>query len=163
MSSRRFVAELKPDPDLRRVVILAACTSLLIGIALVIRLPIPAWARFGLAVLWISASLWDIGRISRGNQRVRFIRLTVGQAAVVDRQGREEPVQIMSGSVVLPRLAWLRLKWRDGLIGGELIRGDPAGHQHWRRLQILWRQGPGTFGGRGLADTISTRKPGSHS
>jgi hypothetical protein len=122
--------------------------SLLIGIALLIRLPIPAWARLGLALFWVFVCSRDLGRITRGNRRIRSIRMGPGEAVIIDRHGGRAPVRIMSGSVVLARFAWLRLKCVDGLVTGELLRGDPASSHDWRRLQILWRQGPGTFGGR---------------
>jgi hypothetical protein len=105
--------------------------------------------RLGLTGLWLVGGIWEISRFSRGAARTRTIRLEAGESAIINRQGRQEPVQIMSGSLVLERLAWLRLKLPDGLIYGELLHGDPASCQQWRHLQILWRQGLGTFGGRG--------------
>ncbi len=146
MPSKRFVAELKPDPLLRQVVMLAACAALLTGFALLIRLPLAPWIRLGLALLWLVSQFREISRLSRGAGRVKEIRIGKAAATVVNRQGKEQPVQILSGSVVLPRLAWLRLRLPDGLIYGELLRGDPASNKQWRHLQILWRQGPGTFG-----------------
>jgi len=148
MPSKRFVAELKPDPLLRQVVMLAACAALLIGFMLLIHLPLPPWARLGLVMVWLVSQSREISRLARGAGRVREIRIGNAAATVVNRQGREEPVQIISGSVVLPRLAWLRLRLPDGLIFGELLRGDPVSNEQWRHLQILWRQGPGTFGRR---------------
>ena len=128
---------------------LAACAALLTGFALLIHLPLAPWARLGLVILWLVSQLREISRLARGAVRVREIRIGKGEATVVNRQGKEEPVQIMSGSVVLPRLAWLRLRLSDGLICGELLRGDPASNKQWRHLQILWRQGPGSFGRSG--------------
>ena len=148
MPSKRFDAELKPDPLLRQVVMLAACAALLTGFTLLIHLPLSPWARLGLAMLWLVSQLREISRLARGAGRVIEIRIGEAAATVVNRQGREEPVQIISGSVVLPRLAWLRFRLPDGLICGELLRGDPASNEQWRYLQILWRQGPGTFGRR---------------
>lgn len=141
---------------------LAGCAALLTGIALLMRLPIAAWLRLGLAIAWLAGNAWEISRLSRGAGRVKEIRVGPGEATVINRQGQQEPVQIMAGSVVLPRLAWLRLKLSDGLIFGELLRGDPATNQQWRHLQILWRQGPGTFGRTAEADTISKPRTGSH-
>jgi len=125
---------------------LAACAALLTGFALLIHLPIAPWARLGLAILWLVSQSREISRLARGAGRVKEIRIGKAAATVVDRQGREEPVRILSGSVVLPKLAWLRLRLPDGLICSELLRGDPASNKQWRHLQILWRQGPGSFG-----------------
>ncbi len=141
---------------------LAGCTALLIGLVLLIRLPVSASLRLALGVLWLIGSIRELGRHARGTRRIKTIRLQAGEAAVIDRQGRQAPVQIMSGSIVLPRLAWLRLKFADGLIYGELLRGDSTSCEQWRHLQILWRHGSGFFGGTAEADTISNRKSGSH-
>ena len=149
MSSRRFVADLKPDPRLRNIVMLTGCAALLVGLVLLMRLPILPPIRVSLIAFWLFGGLRQLGRQSRGNRRVRAIRLGEAEATLIDRQGRQSPVQIMSGSVVLPGLAWLRLECPDGLIFGELLRGDAAVSKHWRHLQILWRQGPGPFGGDG--------------
>lgn len=149
MSSRRFVADLKPDPLLRKIVMLAACAAVLVGLVLLMRLPLPVPARALLIALWLFTGLRQLGRHSRGMQRVQAIRLQEGEATVIDRQGRQSPVRIMSGSVVLPKLAWLRLRCPDGLVIGELLRGDAATDKQWRHLQILWRQGAGPFGGGG--------------
>ena len=128
---------------------LAACAAVLIGLVLLMRLPFPVAVRALLIALWLFTGLRDLGRHSRGMQRVKGIRLQEGEATVIDRQGRQSPVRIMSGSVVLPRLAWLRLRCPDGLTFGELLRGDAAVSEQWRHLQILWRQGAGPFGGDG--------------
>ena len=149
MSSRRFVADLKPDPLLRKIVMLAACAAVLVGLVLLMRLPLPVPARALLIALWLFTGLRQLGRHSKGMQRVKVIRLQEGEATVIDRQGRQSPVRIMSGSVVLPKLAWLRLRCPDGLVIGELLRGDAATDKQWRHLQILWRQGAGPFGGGG--------------
>lgn len=149
MLSRRFVADLKPDPLLRKIVMLAACAAVLVGLVLLMRLPLPVPARALLIALWLFTGLRQLGRHSRGMQRVQAIRLQEGEATVIDRQGRQSPVRIMSGSVVLPKLAWLRLRCPDGLVIGELLRGDAATDKQWRHLQILWRQGAGPFGGGG--------------
>ena len=127
---------------------LGGCGALLVGLLLLMRLPLSVLVRLPLCALWLAGSIRELSRLSRGFDRIRAIHLEVGAASVSDRHGRQTPVQIMSGSVVLPRLAWLRLRLADGLICGELLRGDPDVSRHWRHLQILWRQGAGAFGGR---------------
>lgn len=140
---------------------LAGCAALLIGLVLLIRLPVSPPLRLALSAIWLMGSIRELGRQARGMHRIKTIRLQTGEATVIDRQGRQAPVQIMSGSVVLPRVAWLRLRLADGLIYGELLRGVSSGCEQWRHLQILWRQGSGSFGGTAEADTISNRKSGS--
>ena len=127
----------------------SGCAALLVGLMLLMRLPLSLPIRLFFCAFWLFGGIRELGRQSRGFDRIKLIRLNVGEAIVFDRQGTLAPVQIMSGSVVITRLAWLRLKLPDGLICGELLRGDPAVCEQWRHLQILWRQGLGAFGGRG--------------
>jgi hypothetical protein len=75
MPSKRFVAELKPDPLLRQVVMLAACAALVAGFALLIHLPLAPWARLGLAMVWLVSQSREISRLARGAGRVRQIRI----------------------------------------------------------------------------------------
>lgn len=125
---------------------LSGCAAVIIGLALLLHLPLTALMRLPLIACWLFACVRQLGRQSRGVQRVTAIRLGVDEATVVDRQGRLSPARIMSGSVVLARFAWLRLQFPDGLIYGELLHGDAARNEQWRRLQILWRQGAVSFG-----------------
>jgi hypothetical protein len=148
MSSTRFVVVLKPDPDLRKIVMLAGCAALLVGLLLLIRLPASVPVRLALVVPWLIGSIRELSRQSRGVHRIKSICLGVDQALVIDRHGKQAPVQVMSGTVVLQRVAWLRLRFADGLTCGELLRGDASACKHWRRLQILWRQGLAAYGGR---------------
>lgn len=127
---------------------LAGCAAVLIGAALLMHLPVGALLRMLLVGMWTGGGVMEIGRITRGVRRTRMILLTTEGAAIIDGQGRRQPAWIMSGTVVLPRLAWLRLKLADGLVYGELIRGNAASCRQWRRLQILWRLGPRAFGGQ---------------
>ena len=128
---------------------LGGCTALLVGLLLLIGLPLSVLIRVPLCALWMFVSVRELSRQARSFHRIKAIRLEVGAATIIDRLGRQAPVQILSGSVVLPRLAWLRLKCQDGLICCELLRGDSTACKQWRHLQILWRQGPGVFGGQG--------------
>jgi hypothetical protein len=127
---------------------LGACAATLTGIVLLIRMPVPMAFRLLALALWLGSCVVEIGRLSRGAQRTRMLVLSADGASIINRHGRREPVRIMSGSVVLPRLAWLYLELPDGLAYGELFRGDARTCRTWRHLQILWRQGSGTFGGQ---------------
>ena len=54
--------------------------------------------------------------------------------------GRSETVVLLSGSLVLSRLAWFRLRFTDGCICAELMLGDPISDPRWQRLQLIWQQ-----------------------
>lgn len=162
MSSREFAAVIKPEPLLRRVTLLAGCAALLIGAVLLGHLPIAPWIRLVLVMLWLPASVCEIAALSRAMAGVSGIRLRPDGTTVVDRRGRETPARIMSGSIVLRRFAWLRLRLSSGRVSGELLRRESVTAEQWRHLQILWRHAPESFGGTVEAATISTRKTGSH-
>ena len=147
MSSKPFEVELEPDSVLRKALLLSAVAALMIGVALLMRLPAEMPIRLALSCLYLTAGVRELGRFSRGFARVRAIRLALGEAMIVDRRGRRVPVRIMPGSVVLPGLAWLRLECPDGLVYAELLSGRIGCSRQWRRLQVLWRQGSGSFGG----------------
>jgi len=68
---------------------LAACAAVLVGFVLLMRLPLPVPARVLLIALWLSTGLRQLGRHSRGMQRVKAIRLLEGEATVIDRKGRQ--------------------------------------------------------------------------
>ena len=46
---------------------------------------------------------------------------------------------LCSGSIVLRRAAWLRIRVGNARPHCELIRRDAAENKHWRRLQGIWR------------------------
>jgi hypothetical protein len=69
-----------------------------------------------------------------------------GNIAGIGPDGRVEPLTLLSGSIVLKRLAWLRVQFTDGSEYGELLRGDPATDLEWHRLQLLWRHRRTAFG-----------------
>lgn len=72
-----------------------------------------------------------------------------GRVTGVGCGGARQPLELMSGSVVLPRLAWLRVRFPDGLEYGELFFRNGRQDEEWRRLQRVWKHGVQAFGGPG--------------
>jgi hypothetical protein len=78
---------------------------------------------------------------------LRLIRLDAnGNIAGLGPDGRFEALTLLSGSVLMSRVGWLRVRFPDGSRYGELLRGDPARDLEWQRLQLIWRHGRGAFG-----------------
>jgi hypothetical protein len=95
---------------------------------------------------WLGVSCWlamtgvELRDIAAGYKRFTKIRIDDGGVvALQDAGGSWVPARLLHGSIVLPRLAWLRLRAANGCRYGELLRCDPRQSEAWRRLQVLWR------------------------
>ena len=53
--------------------------------------------------------------------------------------GEWRTASLLSGSLVLPGVAWLRISVGTGPAYGELLTGNPRKNEDWRRLLVIWR------------------------
>lgn len=140
MSSNSYWSCLTPDPDLRLVVDVAAQLLIAASIALVLTMSLGVLPRFGAALACLGLGRFELLRLRRGFRCCREIRLASdGSALLRDEDGRWVVASLRSGSLVLPRLAWLRLRTVSGVLVTELVCGDSRTGQDWRRLQVIWR------------------------
>ena len=117
------------------------------GIVLILFMPLPPGWRTLFAFAWVAESLRELRGLVRGARRLRLIRLDAdGNIAGLGPDGRFEVLTLLSGSMVLSRLGWLRVRFPDGSHYGELLRGDPARDLEWQHLQLIWRHGRRAFG-----------------
>ena len=106
----------------------------------------PLW-RLLLTLAWLGESLRELRGLVRGAARLRRIRLAAdGEITGHGPGGHTEALTLLSGSVILSHLGWLRVRFADGSHYAELIRGDPAEDLEWQRLQLIWRHGRAAFG-----------------
>ena len=120
--------------------LLCGCLAGFAGTLIILYMPIAWVLRVSLAAVFIGESLREMSRLVRGAARLRQISLDAeGNVASLGPGGSFEPLTLLSGSIVLKRLAWLRLRFADGSEHGELLRGDPATDPEWHRLQLIWR------------------------
>jgi hypothetical protein len=148
LSSRGFETVLAPVARLRKLLLAFSAGALLAGTALVLRLPLRMELKLVVVCLWLVCCLLEMRSQLRGMSRIDRIRMyATGSLEGLSRNGRVEPLKLLSGSVVLSRVAWLRLELDDGLRYGELLAGNPRRDEQWRRLQLIWRQQAGVFGG----------------
>lgn len=106
--------------------------------------------KFVLVCLWLVRCLLELRSQVRGASRIDRIRICpTGSLEGLSGRGTVEPLTLLSGSVVLSRVAWLRLRLNDGLQYGELLTGNPRRDEQWRRLQLNWRQRAAAFGAPG--------------
>jgi hypothetical protein len=84
-------------------------------------------------------SVYELARQSLAASRVLSLQFdSDGDIRGHGRHGSSETLQILAGSMLCARIAWLRLGFDDGSRYGELLLGHHR-NPDWRRLQILWR------------------------
>jgi hypothetical protein len=110
-------------------------------------MPLLPHFKLAFACLWVCSGLLEIGGQLKGTARVcRICMDSDGGLRGRSRDGGSEPLQLLSGSVVLARVAWLRIRFRDGLRYGELLTGNARTSRDWHCLQLIWRQRASIFG-----------------
>ena len=88
----------------------------------------------------MASSWFEFRRLQRGFAICRRIRIhSDGEAAVLNNDGEWLPGALQTGSVLLRRLGWLRIRGASGQVFLELIRGNARQSHDWRRLQVIWR------------------------
>ncbi|MCO4810697.1 MAG: hypothetical protein KC572_03790 [Gammaproteobacteria bacterium] len=140
MSSTAYSAEFKPDPRLRRLV---AGSGVLLGIAgflVILHLPTDIWMRLAACLLWVGSAARDHWQLQRGWADCLALRFTAsGELSVLGADQTWRAARRQSGSVLLRKFGWIRLRDHRGLVFGELLFGDDRASPDWRRLQVIWR------------------------
>ena len=140
MSSTPFSTELDTDPRLRRIVLASGALLTVAGIFVIGTLPVASFWRWLAGGAWCLSGLREILAIADGYRRYGRIRIdSAGAVALQGRGGDWTSAEVRAGSVVLQRLAWLRLRLPDGSGCGELLRAGTFEIEHWRRFQLVWR------------------------
>jgi hypothetical protein len=147
MSSIVFEVVLHPDPILRRLVAWTGIAALSAGILLIANLQIsPPW-RCAIGAIWLADSLMELRNLHRGTTQVSALILdSRGFVAATDASGCRHELTLLTGSLVLPGLAWLRVRFGSGKCHAELFTRRHAGPETWHRLQLLWHQAREAFG-----------------
>ena len=140
MSFNTFSSYLKPDPWLRLFVDVTARLLIAGAIGIALTMSVSALPRLALSLccLWLGSV--ELTRLHRGFEACTAIRLTSdGNVGIDPGDGNWVTADLESGSIVLRRLAWLRLRTANGRLITELLRGDARQCRDWRRLQVIWR------------------------
>lgn len=147
MSSCKFEAVLCPEARLRKLLLTISVAATLIGALLIARLPLLFGYQAAFACLWSLAGWLELKGQCSGVRRVHTIVLySDGRLEGASADGKREPLQLRPGSVVLARMAWLRLRFANGREYGELLTPRAATSRDWQRLQLVWRQRASIFG-----------------
>lgn len=140
LSSNTYSTCLTPDPWLRLVV--QASGQLLVSATLVVILTLPldaALRALGCAVC-LAAGRFELGRLRRGYRLCRAIRVFPGgELEIQGPDGDWTPGTLLSGTIVLQTVGWLRFRTDAAGTFVDIVRGDARESQQWRRLQVIWR------------------------
>lgn len=119
----------------------------MLGLVLIAQLRVSPLAKVPAALFWLALSVYEVRCYAQAASKVRRLRLCADGSAVARlADGRWRPVRLLPGSVVLRKVAWLRIRLPNGLDYGELLSGSSRNDAHWHRLQLIWRQNQAAFG-----------------
>ena len=140
MSSNAYFAELHPEPRLRVIVLLSGLMACLAGVLLALSLPLDALHRAFVVCGWLFLCGRQMANTWRGYALSGTLRIG-GDASIEVRlvDGEWRTASLLSGSLVLPGVAWLRISVGSGPAYGELLTGNPRKNEDWRRLLVIWR------------------------
>ena len=145
MSSSKYSAELRPDPLLRRLVLVSGTGLAVLGVALILSLPLHAAALIAGCVGWLLVCARELVSAGQGFSYCRRLRIAVdGEILLLDPDGVWQPARLLSGSAVLRRVGWILFETIEGRQFAELVRGRCRESDDWRRLQVIWRHIGGT-------------------
>lgn len=145
MSSGRFSAELHPDTQLRRIVLLSGAGFALLGVALIMTLPLHPAVLIAGSIGWLLCCARELVVACRGFANWHRVRISVGgEVLLLDAEGAWHPARLLSGSVLLRRVGWILFETSHGRRCAELVRGRCRESDDWRRLQVIWRHIGGT-------------------
>ena len=115
----------------------------LAGLGLVPLLPLAAVPQAILAVAWLGLSGREYRAFRRGYAGGGALRIAAdGQVLLQCHEchgGGWQPARLCPGSVVLPRVAWLRVDPPGRRPYAELVSAGRQESEEWRRLQVIWR------------------------
>ena len=125
---------------MRRIVVAAAWVAMSLGLITIVSLPIDGLLRAAGSSIWLIAMGAELILISSAHKQFGRIRVhSDGLVELRDNDGYWQTATIGNGSIVLRRLAWLRLKPASGARYHELLRRNSLQSEQWRRLQVIWR------------------------
>lgn len=125
---------------LRRVVLLSGMLLAVAGFAMILSLPVHLAARIAGCAAWAILCWREQARFRHAYRRVLRLRMSCdGDLKVLDRNGKWLTARLLSGSVLLRRLGWMRIRTEDGHVFAELVGGRCRHDADWRRLQVIWR------------------------
>jgi len=140
VSSKAYSAHLTPEPWLRSVVITSGRLLFAAGLVLILTLELSVAIRAAGSLLWLFVGKLELGRVQSGFDDCMAVRIHAdGRIEALNANSEWQSCKLLSGSIVLSNLAWLRLQPSSGPALAEPFHGNVRHSQDWRRLQVIWR------------------------
>ena len=140
MSSTKYSAEISPDALLRKIVLAAGALLGVAGSLLIVSLPLSTVLRVLGVILWSFMTLRELSELRRAWARCIGLRfVSNGEVAILGSDYEWHPAQLVTGSILLRPMGWLRLKTAGGHVFAEPVRAERQQIRDWRRLQVIWR------------------------
>ncbi len=112
----------------------------LLGLVVILTSPLPGWPKSLASLSWLGCLVFGIfGLLSRYRRIVGYRLYADGSVEFTYRDGSRGTGQLASGTVLLPGLAWLRVRASHAAAWGELVAGDSRTSKQWRRFQVICR------------------------
>jgi hypothetical protein len=138
---------LEADERSRLLVMVCAAVLHVSGLLLLLNLGMAAIPTTLLLAGWFYLCFRDWHRQLYGYRRIAGILIDcAGAIESIDTLGNRQRLRLLNGSFVLPRLAWLRLEFRDRKWHSELLLASRCEDRGWHWLQLCWRQQGKHFG-----------------
>ena len=140
MSSSRYCSTIRPENRLRSVVLGLGFLLFAVGSGTILTLPLAVHWRAAMLLLWVAIAAVETALLLRAYCRYACYRLYAdGTIEMTTRAGDHRLGRFAAGSVILPGIAWLRIRPAVGPAWGELIAGNSRKNKEWRRLQVVCR------------------------
>lgn len=106
----------------------------------IMSLPFGTWLKLAGCGLWALMAGRELRQLRRAWRACLRLRVWPGgEVELLEADGQWYAASLESGSVLLQKTGWFRLRDRHGGRHGELLRGDPRSSPDWRRLQVIWQ------------------------
>jgi len=125
---------------LRCTVLLTGALAAVLGLVMILTMPLDFGLLLSTGLLWSLITLRELLHARDAYLRYCLLRLdSTGKVTLIAANGDSQAATLLAGSIVLDRVAWLRIESLDGLRCAELMRGNSREDHQWRRLQVVWR------------------------
>ena len=138
--STSYFAEIRPDARLRRFVLLSGGLLFLGGLGFLPLLAVSDPLKGLFAISWSVLCTFEWLALRQGYAVSGPLRIAAG--GFIERQlpdGAWESARLCAGSLVLTRIAWLRIAAPGARPYAELVSARSHASEDWRRLQVIWR------------------------
>jgi hypothetical protein len=122
------------------VVLISGALLSVAGVLIALLLPVATSWRLLATAGWLALGVAEWGRIAFCYRQCAGYRLFHdGSIEILLHGGGLETARLGAGSLVLARMAWLRVEADCGWCCGELVFGNVRRSEDWRRLQVIGR------------------------